>query len=259
MKIVDCHTHAVDENIYNQLKKKKLLDAFVGIRCDTYVMEDESFYEMACKDPNYYVLEKINVYEGIEYHFERIKKLYKKYPKKIIGIKLYPGYDPIYPDDERLYPIYDFALENNLVIVYHNGMVADDEHMSSLKYAHPLYVDDIAIKYPKLKFVISHLGFPHMMDAAMVVEKNENVYTDFSGIILTDGNSTKQLIEDLKRILIYFPILVEKMMFGTDYFGDETDYNNLEHYIELVESLFNEEDKKKIYYENFYKIYDIKR
>lgn len=258
MKIIDCHTHAVNQEVYDQLKSKNLLDAFVGIRCDSYMMEDEEFYEMANKDPKYYVLEKINVYEGIEYHFERIKKLYEKHPNKIIGIKLYPGYDPIYPDDERLYPVYDFALEHNLTIVYHNGMVADDEHMASLKYAHPLCVDDIAIKYPNLRFVISHLGFPHMMDAAAVVEKNKNVYTDFSGIILTDGLSTKQLIEDLRRVLNYFPILVDKMMFGTDYFGNDSDYNNIEHYITLVESLFNDDDKKKIYYENFYKAYNIK-
>ena len=256
--IFDCHTHAVDKEIYQECKSQEALKGFLGIRCDTYVMDDEEFYQMANQDPNYYVLEKINVYEGIDEHFKRIKALYAKYPDKIVGIKLYPGYDPIYPNDKRLYPVYDFALKHSLVIVFHNGDVANDEHMSSLKYSHPLAVDDLACAYPNLKIVISHLGFPFMMEAAMVVCKNDNVYTDFSGIIETNGLATEQLMLDLKRLLKYYPQLTDKLMFGTDFFGKSSAFHNLDYYLELTEKLFSDEEKAKIYLKTALKLYSIK-
>ena len=256
MKIFDSHTHAVIPEFcdtYNQ----KGLTGYLGIRTPGLPMDDVEFYKMANSMPNYYVLEYVDYYEGFDFHFDRIKKLYENHKDKIVGIKFYPGYDPVYPNDERLHKFYDFAQDNNLVVVYHNGIVADDEHMASLKYAHPIEVDDVANAYPNLKIVISHLGFPFMMDAATVVMKNNNVYTCFSGIIESDGLATEELQKDLARILKYYPTLVDKLLFGTDYFGEDSDYNNLEYYKKMTESLFSGEKLEKIYYKNACELYNI--
>jgi len=256
MKIFDAHTHAVVPEFYEDYKKKGLT-GFLGIRTPGLPMDDEEFYKMIESDPNYYVLEYVDYYEGIDFHFERIKKLYEKHKDKIVGIKIYPGYDPIYPNDLILHKIYDYALEKNLVIVFHNGIVADDEHKASLKYAHPIEVDDLANGYPNLKIVISHLGFPYMIESATVVMKNDNVYTCFSGIIESDGLAKDVLKDDLTRILKYYPTLVDKLLFGTDYFGEDSDYNNLLSYKEMAESLFSDEDLEKKYYKNACNLYNI--
>jgi uncharacterized protein len=55
-----------------------------------------------------------------------------------------------------------------------------------VKYSHPLHVDDVAVDYPKVRFVICHLGNPWFRDCMEVVYKNDNVYTDMSGLTLGD-------------------------------------------------------------------------
>src|SRR3989338_9928044 len=66
----------------------------------------------------------------------------------IIGIKLYPGYQPIYPNDRRCHPIYRLALKYNVPVLFHSG---DTFHPQSyLKYAHPLNLDDVAVDFPDL-------------------------------------------------------------------------------------------------------------
>lgn len=55
-----------------------------------------------------------------------------------------------------------------------------------MRQAHPLLVDDIAVDFPKVKFVLCHLGNPWFQDAAQVLYKNDNVYADISGLTLGD-------------------------------------------------------------------------
>ena len=49
-----------------------------------------------------------------------------------------------------------------------------------LKFAHPLIIDEIAIKFPKLKMVLAHLGHPWHTDCISVIRKHKNVWADIS-------------------------------------------------------------------------------
>lgn len=55
---------------------------------------------------------------------------------------------------------------------------------AKVRMAHPLLVDDVAVDYPDVKFVMCHLGNPWFQDAAEVLYKNDNVYADISGLTL---------------------------------------------------------------------------
>ena len=73
-----------------------------------------------------------------------------------------------------------------------------------------MYVDDVAIDFPKLKILLAHGGRPLWMESAFfLIRRHPNVYLDISGI-------------PPKALLEYFPRLSEianKTLFGTDWPG----------------------------------------
>ena len=54
--------------------------------------------------------------------------------------------------------------------------------MAPIRYAHPLLMDEVAMRYPDLKIIMAHLGHPWTVDTAVVVRKHPNVYADISGL-----------------------------------------------------------------------------
>ena len=64
--------------------------------------------------------------------------------------------------------------------------------MGKLKYSQPLIIDEVAVDFPKVKFVIAHCGTPWVADAVEVVAKNKNVYMDLSGLMEGKFKAKKQ-------------------------------------------------------------------
>ena len=102
----------------------------------------------------------------------------------ICGLKLYPGYEPYYPSDSALEPVYTLAEEFRVPVMIHSGDTFTPK--GKLKYAHPLNIDEVAVDHPGVDFIICHLGNPWIRDCMEVVYKNKNVYTDISGLVLGD-------------------------------------------------------------------------
>jgi uncharacterized protein len=99
----------------------------------------------------------------------------------IAGIKLFPGYRPFYPHDRRLAPVYEFARKKRIAILVHQG---DTLHKDGLlKFARPIELDEVAVRYPDVRFVLCHFGNPWIEEAAELVYKNENLYVDTSGLL----------------------------------------------------------------------------
>lgn len=97
------------------------------------------------------------------------------------AIKLYPGYRPFYPHDPRLDPVYELAHQRSIPVLFHQG---DTLHATGrLRYARPLEVDEVAVRFPELDLVICHFGNPWVTEAAEVVYKNRRVYADTSGLL----------------------------------------------------------------------------
>ena len=104
------------------------------------------------------------------------------------GVKLYPGYNHIWLTDPLYEPIYALAARYDKPVAVHMGLSAGPR--AHLKYCHPLVLDEVAADHPDTRFVMCHFGNPWLMDAAAVVEKNENVAADLSGLNkLKDDNS----------------------------------------------------------------------
>lgn len=140
--------------------------------------------------------------EEIESHLQR---------KRCVGVKLYPGYYELYPNDKSLYPIYKMTEEYGKVLSVHTGMVAGNG--GHLKYCRPIHLDDIATDFPGLKIVMCHFGNPFLQEAAAVLEKNPNMYADLSGLI-EGAFETETFIKDQSG---YLEILKSWMHYVSDY------------------------------------------
>ena len=90
------------------------------------------------------------------------------------GLKIYLGYFPFPPNAPVYRAFYRLAEECKTPVIFHSGDT--ESSTSKLKFAHPLGIDEIAVEYPAVNFLIAHLGNPWLMDAAEVIAKNKNVF-----------------------------------------------------------------------------------
>jgi predicted TIM-barrel fold metal-dependent hydrolase len=165
--------------------------------------------------------------------------------KAIKGLKLYPGYEPFYPADPKLIPAYLLAEEFDVPVMIHTG----DTYAPTgkVKFAHPLHVDEVAVDFPRVKFLICHLGNPWFRDCMEVVYKNENVYTDISGLTL--GQFTDRfeayMRQQLKEMILW-GVNPNKVLYGTDW-----PLASMESYLDFMQELkLPPRDKALMLYEN---------
>src|SRR6202142_4719692 len=128
-------------------------------------------------------------------------------------IKIHPPHQLLYPNDyvrgvKELEIVYRAAEANGIPVMIHTGTSVFPGARN--KYGDPIYVEDVAVDFPKLKILLAHGGRPLWMDTAFfLIRRHPNVYLDISGI-------------PPKKLLEYFPRLEEiahKTLFGTDWPG----------------------------------------
>lgn len=122
------------------------------------------------------------------------------------GLKLYPVYQHFYPNDPRLYPLYAKAQELNVPIMFHTG--SSSFPGARIKYGDPLFLDDVAVDFPRLTIIMCHAGRGFWYDKAFFLARlHKNIYLDITGL-------------PPHKLLEYFPELErlgEKVLFGSDW------------------------------------------
>lgn len=128
----------------------------------------------------------------------------------IKGFKLYPTYQHFYPypNENRLFPLYERAQEFSIPVMVHTGSSVFPG--SLMTYGAPLFLDEIAFFFPKLKVIQSHAdrGFWYGR-AFFLAALRENVYMDITGL-------------PTQNLLKYYPDLernADKIIFGSDWPG----------------------------------------
>jgi predicted TIM-barrel fold metal-dependent hydrolase len=160
---------------------------------------------------------------------------------KVRGLKLYPGYQPFYPNDPKWDPAYRFAAEHQIPVMIHTGDTYTPK--GKLKYAHPLHVDEVAVEHPDVQFVICHIGNPWIRDCMEVVYKNPYVHTDISGLTLGEFEDRFEVYmrRQVQEMLLY-GVEPHRVLYGTDW-----PICSMESYLEFMEQLaIPERDKRKI-------------
>ncbi len=124
------------------------------------------------------------------------------------GLKIHSSANSVYPNDERkMGRIYEFCQERGVPILFHTGTTGLGD--CDVKYSKPEFLDEVCQRYPDLKVVMAHFGWPWADVTLAVALRNPNVFIDVSGWrprYLPPG------------IIPYLNgILQERFLFGTDY------------------------------------------
>lgn len=96
------------------------------------------------------------------------------------GVCISPALQNFHPAHSRAAMVYERCQEIGLPIIvrYLQRMPVK----SVMEYASPVYLDEVARNFPRLKLVIGQFGWPFMDQALALIGKHENVYTTLSGI-----------------------------------------------------------------------------
>ncbi|MFH0822605.1 MAG: amidohydrolase family protein [Pseudomonadota bacterium] len=124
------------------------------------------------------------------------------------GIKLLPTYAHFFPDDPRLWPVYEAAQDLGIPVAFHTGTSIFKG--SRIRYGNPLLLDEIAEDFPNLTIVMCHAGRPFWYaEAEWMLRRHKNTLIDIAGI------PPKQI----PSIFPHIERLRDRFLFGSDWPG----------------------------------------
>jgi predicted TIM-barrel fold metal-dependent hydrolase len=231
--LIDCHVHLnnyytndgevprpTEENVarlFEEMAANGVDHAVVltSYKVDVDRPSVEHVLEILAEDPRTTVVEGLRWRGGSRtdlFHMEeRIRDGLVK------GIKLYPGYDQYAINDPSLETVFRIAAKWDVPVMIHCGDTY--ARNAKVRMAHPLLVDDVAVDYPEVRFVICHLGNPWFQDTAEVLYKNDNVFADISGLTLGDFDYEfeRYLVTRVKDMIAYMGEPGRQIMYGSDW------------------------------------------
>lgn len=125
------------------------------------------------------------------------------------GLKLGANYQNFDPLEPRALAIYERAQQYGLPILFHQGTSPVRE--APIRLAHPLLMDEIAIRYPDLKIIMAHMGHPWQAETCVVIRKHPNLYADLSGNFYRPFSFWEQLVKASEWNVL------PKVLFATDF------------------------------------------
>lgn len=139
------------------------------------------------------------------------------------GIKMHPPYQEFVIDGPEASEVYAKAEELGLFISFHSGM-----HWHRLRDNRVILFDEVAWRFPKLKFSMEHIGGYHFYREALAVMCNNSrngncVYAGWTSVGLHKGKDSVWALSDEELERVIHQTGEERSIFGLDF-----PYNNAE-------------------------------
>lgn len=137
---------------------------------------------------------------------------------KDLGLRGVGEFHPIMqafkPSDSRFDELWGTCVEFNIPVSFHTGTTGSGAGMAGgagfqIYNSHPIYIDELAARFPALTIVACHPSVPWQDDMLAVAVHKKNVVIDLSG--WSPRLFSPNLIEHINGTL------ADKVMFGTDY------------------------------------------
>ena len=258
--IIDSHLHLSitdKEKSFDDVKKRLILemdknsvdyciiipDNVSGTNC----ADMNKVYETISDDYRFFMMATLRI-EEVKNKTGEIENLFKN--GKVVGFKIFPGHDPVYPIDKRWDPIYSLCEKYNIPLVIHTGINSNNSNVA--KYNDPKYAVKIAQKYRKLKIVIAHYFWPNLDYCYEITNKVNNIYFDTSAMADQEIIEKSGGIEKIKKIILKtIKRNPESIVFGTDW-----PITKISDHIDLINSLpISKVEKENILYKNSVNLY----
>jgi len=152
-------------------------------------VSNESVCELVEKYPDRFIgLAAINgenpFVKGVDDAIAVVDKFILSGPCK--GLCLEPGFVPDVkyswrPDDERIYPLYEYCQKNHVLVDYTWGSIGAKNFIDLYK---PEYIDHVAAAFPDLVIVLNHAGWPYIIEHLGIAIARENVYLGLDAVMM---------------------------------------------------------------------------
>lgn len=239
--LIDAHLHLPvleGKHTYLQTKEKLLID-LRSCQVDYAVLIPDNqpgspigdvpaCLELVKDSPQLFLLGTINLETQGEAWIQELGRL--RAEKRIVGMKIFPGHDPIYPTDPRLGPVYDLCQSAGMPVMIHTGWNSDHPEVS--QYNDPKYIVQVAERYPGLKIVIAHYFWPEVDYCFELTHGYAQIYYDTSGLAdaeVVEATGKEKIEAVLLKTLSKKP---GSVLFGSDY-----DMCSISDHLRLVQSL----------------------
>jgi len=130
------------------------------------------------------------------------------------GLSLRPFMIGLPAHDRRYYPLYAKCVELEIPLSIHTSANWTTVAVNDL--GHPRHIDAVAADFPELDIVMSHAGYPWVLEAVLLAWKYPNVYLELAAhrprYIATPGTGWEPLLRFGARTI------KEKVLFGTGWF-----------------------------------------
>lgn len=162
----------------------------------------------------------------------------------LCGVKFHSEFQHFYPDEKKMFPIYEKIAQEGLFAVFHGGW--DPVSGKEIRAAPERFAAAVE-RFPELTFIIAHLGGMRLWDDVekYIAGKFSSVYLDVS--VIAGHISQEQLLRIIK-------------MHGADkiLFGSDCPWTNPAAEIEMIDSLpLSDHDKELIFFRNAEKLLGI--
>lgn len=130
------------------------------------------------------------------------------------GLKLHPPIQQFWPNDPKVYPLYEVFAEAKLPVLFHTGHSGIGTGVPGgggirLKYGNPMPIDDVAVDFPEMPIILAHPSFPWQDEAISICLHKPTVYIDLSGWSPKYFSPTLVQYANSR--------LKDKVLFGSDY------------------------------------------
>jgi len=224
--IIDAHIHlpVVSESRTYEQAKALLIEDMKKDGVDYAILIPDNLPNSAIGDmptclglvkdtPELFLMGTIDVQTQGRAWLEELERLLSE--RRIVGMKIFPGHEPVYPTDLRLFPVYELCQAHNVPLVIHTGWSAS--HPEAAQYNDPKFIMQVTEQYPELKVVIAHFFWPKVDYCYEVTHDCTHIYYDTSGLAdkeLVAATGRERIQAVLLKILQENP---KRIVFGSDY------------------------------------------
>jgi len=130
------------------------------------------------------------------------------------GLSLRPFMIKLPASDRRYYPFYAKCVELDVPLSIHTS--ANWTAMMVNDLGHPRHIDRVAADFPELKIIMSHGGYPWVLEAVLLAWKHERVYLELAAhrpkYLAQPGTGWEPLLRFGQTTI------QDKVLFGTGWF-----------------------------------------
>lgn len=262
-QIIDFHTHIFPDQIaehaissleevrrIKSCKKgtlKELIDSMNWTGIERSVLMPVSTKEDQVKSINDFAISladhpRVVSFGTIHPQFEEFKSEIERLKNAgVIGVKFHPEFQEFYPDEERMFPIYEEFIKQDMIAFFHAGrdIGFTDVHGTPEKFAR------VKKTLPKLKLILAHMGGFLMWREVERELAGKDVFFETSFTIdFMSPYEFHRLVDRLGH---------DRVMFGTDFpWKDQSDQM---HKFRMI--IKNAELRKKIVFDNPQKVLNL--